>query len=90
MSMRLSVLFKNIVLLKVEQVRIKKSKPGLKEMIMQSLKQKNKKDEKMREILKKKVLEVYENQTATDLLEGDIWYNRVIANIDRILKILTA
>jgi len=32
--MRLSVLFKNVVLKKIEEVRIKKAKPGLKEMVM--------------------------------------------------------
>lgn len=57
---------------------------------MQSLKQKNKRDEKMREVLKKKVLEFYENNTAQSINQGDVWYNRIIANIDRILKIITS
>ena len=44
--------FKNFVLLRVEEIRIKKSKPGLIELILESLKKKNKKDEKRREILR--------------------------------------
>jgi len=35
--MRLVVLFKNFVLRKVEDIRILKAKPGLKEMILLSL-----------------------------------------------------
>lgn len=33
---------------------------------------------------------MYEIQAAEVLEENDLWYNRVIANIDRLLKILTA
>ena len=33
---------------------------------------------------------MYELQAAAVLEDDDIWYNRIIANIDRLLKILTA
>ena len=58
---KMSITFKNFVLRRIDDIRIKKSKPGLKELIMNSLKQKNKKDQKIRDYLKKKVLEIYEN-----------------------------
>jgi polyhydroxyalkanoate synthesis regulator phasin len=72
------------------EIRALKSKPSLKDMIMESLKKKNQKDEKVRQQIKKKVLEMYEVQAAAVLEDDDIWYNRIIANIDRLLKILTA
>jgi hypothetical protein len=45
---------------RLDQIRKLAAKPSLKDLIMESLKKKNKKDEKMRNLLKKKVLEMYE------------------------------
>lgn len=47
---------------RVIEIRIAKMKPSLKDMIMESLKKKNEKDEKMRIQIKQKVLEMYEFQ----------------------------
>ena len=44
---------------RISEIRAEKSKPGLKDMIMQSLKKKYEKDEKIREKMKKKVMEIY-------------------------------
>jgi len=88
--MRLSILFKNFVLLDIEQIRIKKAKPGLKELIMKSLKQKSKKDVKIREILKKQIIVSCQQSVAFIIPEGDLWYNRIVAHVDRLLKICEA
>ena len=40
--------FKNVVMRRLIEIRAAKAKPSLKDMIMESLKKKNEKDEKMR------------------------------------------
>ena len=69
---------------------MEKTKPKLKELIMESLKKKNEKDEKLRGIIKQKVLEMYQGQAKEVFQDDDMWYNRVMADIHRLLKILTA
>lgn len=59
-------------------------------MIMESLKKKNMKDIKIRDKMKKLVLEMYEQQVCEKLGDNDLWYNRLLVNIDRLLKILAA
>lgn len=49
---------------RIMEIRAEKSKPGLKDMIMLSLKQKYEKDEKIREKMKQRVIELYEKQVA--------------------------
>ena len=56
----LSIRFKNFVMRRLDKIRKQKAKPSLKDMIMASLKEKNKQDEKVRAILKGKVLDMYE------------------------------
>lgn len=48
LAWRLSNTFKNVVMRRLIQIRAAKAKPSLKDMIMESLKKKNEKDEKMR------------------------------------------
>ena len=45
---------------RINEVRIAKQRPGLKEMIMDSLRRKYAKDEKMRDKMKKKIMDIYE------------------------------
>ena len=79
-----------MVLRRINEIRRLKMKPSLKDMIMLSLKEKNKKDEKLRNVLKKKIIEIYENDDKNTFEMGDLWYNRVMINVDRILKILSS
>jgi hypothetical protein len=51
---------KNVVFRRVMEIRTQKSKPGLKDMIMESLRKKNLKDVKIRDKMKKLILEMYE------------------------------
>lgn len=88
--MQIRVIFKNVVMQRIGEVRQAKQRLSLKDMIMESLKKKNQKDEKIRIQIKKKVLEMYELQAANVLEDNDVWFNRIIANVDRLLKILTA
>ncbi len=59
-------------------------------MIMQSMKKKNQKDEKIRDLLKKKLLEVYEVRSSRFFEDEDTFYNKVMSNCNRILKFLRA
>lgn len=88
--LQMSIKFKNVVMRRLEEIRKEKAKPSLKDMIMESLKKKNKKDEKLREMLKKKVMEMYEHQAAQVLNDGDVWYNRIVAHLDRVQKVITS
>jgi hypothetical protein len=45
---------------RIIEIRNEKAKPGLKDMIMESLKKKYQKDEKIRDKMKRKVMELYE------------------------------
>lgn len=40
--------------------------------------------------MKRKVMELYEEQVCKNFNDNDLWYNRIIVNIDRLLKILAA
>ena len=90
MAWKMELILKNVVMRRIVENRIEKAKPGLKDMIMASLKQKYEKDEKIREKMKVKVMELYEEQVSNKMNDKDLWYNRVIVNVDRILKILAA
>ena len=60
MAWKMELILKNVVMRRIVEIRIEKAKPGLKDMIMASLKQKYEKDEKIREKMKVKVMELYE------------------------------
>jgi len=55
--------FKNVVLRKLTEIRIEKSKPSLKSMIQTYLVKQREKDERARQRVKDKVLGIYENKT---------------------------
>lgn len=65
-----------------------KAKPGLKDMIMEYVAHQDQKDEKIRNKIKQKVLNVYEMQIFKYLGGNDIWYNRIVLNCDRMMKML--
>jgi hypothetical protein len=60
------------------------------DVIMESMKKKNKSDEKFRDILRKKLFDMYEEDTNAFFQDEDLYYNRVLASCNRILKILRA
>ena len=53
-------IIKNVVMRNIVAVRQQKAKPGLKDMIMAFLKVQYKRNEKIREKIKEKVVNVYE------------------------------
>jgi len=74
----------------ISEIRRKKEKVGLTEMIMASMKKKNEKDEKIRDLLRKRLLGVYEDDTCRFYKDEDFYYNRVMSQCNRILKYLRA
>ena len=52
--------------------------------------EKNERDQKIRKKLKKKVLEMYEREISMNLSEEDKKFSRIILQVDRLHKILSA
>jgi hypothetical protein len=87
---RLMEIQKNVVMQVIHKIRVEKQKVGLIEMIMQSMKKKNQSDEKIRDILRQKLFDMYENTTNEYLNDEDLFFNRILASSNRLLKILRA
>lgn len=81
---------KNIVIRMLVDIRAKKAKPSLKDMINQYLKKKAEKDERARIRIKEQVLEIYEQKNFEQIEENDPNFNKIIVHIERVLKITTA
>ena len=90
LAWKLQNIQKNIVLKRVFEIQLEKAKPGLKEAIQISLKQKAIRDAKIRKKLKKKVMELYEKEIAHNLSEEDKQFTRIVLQIDRLHKILSS
>lgn len=80
---------KNIVIRMMVDIRAKKAKPSLKDMINQYLKKKAEKDERARIRIKEQVLEIYEQKNFEQIEENDPNFNKIIVHIERVLKITT-
>jgi len=80
------VFFKNFVLRRVEQLRQDKKKPKLKDVILAIIKEKDKKNGKLREKLKKSVLDQHERAVQLKKYGTDPWLSRTIVYIDNLLK----
>mmetsp|Transcript_4565 Transcript_4565/g.4300 ORF Transcript_4565/g.4300 Transcript_4565/m.4300 type:complete len:167 (+) Transcript_4565:87-587(+) len=87
-ALRLQIFIKNFVLKRIQQIRVQKAKPGLKEMIVRSMKEKNKQDEKLRKLIKKRVEEASEYLAFISTPGGDTNYCRILSKMDRMFKIL--
>lgn len=62
----------------------------MREAIKITMAEKNERDQKIRKKLKKKVLEMYEREISMNLSEEDKKFSRIILQVDRLHKILSA
>lgn len=69
---------KNMAMRRVIEIKREKAKPGIKQAIQISLKQKAERDEKIRKKLKKKIMEMYEEQMSGHLQKDEKMFTRVI------------
>jgi len=60
LAWKLENTFKNVVMRRLQEIRQLKARPSLKDKIMEIMKKKNEKDERARNKIKEKVLEMYE------------------------------
>lgn len=65
-------------------------RPGLKQAIELTIKRKQERDEKIRNKLKQKVMQLYEKEIAQNLSEEDKRFTRILLQIDRLHKILSS
>lgn len=87
---RLMEIQKNVVMTIIMEVRKKKERLGLKDLIMVSMKKKNQRDEKMREIMKHKLHDMYLQNVDEFFSDGDHYFSRVMGQCNRLLKKLRA
>jgi uncharacterized protein YrzB (UPF0473 family) len=82
---------KNVVMRRLYEIREMKAQPKLKDMLLKQLNTKNISDWKARIEIKRKIRKLCEKQTAKQF-EEDVSkkFNRLIANLERTLKVLTA
>ena len=75
---------------RIQEIKLHKLKPGLKEAINITMQQKAERDTKIRSKLKKKVMEIYEREISINLNEEDKRFSRILLQVDRLHKILAA
>ena len=91
-SFALENMLKNVTIRQIVKIREIKEKRSLKEAVKQILAQRREEEAKKRRKLKKKITREYEDIAGGDdpEEEKDGQYRRIIVNMDRLLKILTA
>ena len=83
--------FKNVVMRRLYEIREMKSKPKLKDLLLQQLNTKNISDWKARIEIKRKIRVMLEKETAKQFKEEvSQKFNRLISNLERTIKVLTA
>jgi len=84
-------IFKNVVMRRLYEIRELKAKPKLKDMLLQQLNTNNISDWKAKIEIKRKIRKMWEKNTSKQFDE-DISkkFNRIITNLERTLKVLTA
>lgn len=89
-AFRLENLLKNVVIRRLSEIREVKGQKTIKESVELVIQQNADREAKSRIKLKKKLMRQYEDQVASKQQDNDLLYNRILVNMDRLLKILTA